>query len=173
MNAIWDTVDQRLKENDDNRPLPTCVWENDYRMMLRKLDHDEARRKEQAKLETEQRERERLASVQGGWKGIVESFIAAAKSGLTIDILNSTQDLVQISVLLHNTSTRFLVRNPDPQKSAEWEVSMTPQGSTSKTTDGILHCINNRDRKWDLGYLLVGASFGSLALLDYVFVRHN
>ena len=167
MKAIWDRVDQRLKESGDNRPEPMFVWKNDYRMMLRKLDHEEERRKERAKLEAQQGEREHLASIQGGWRGIVESFVATAKSGLTIDVISSTEDAAHFSALLHNTSTRFMVRNPDVREAAEWEVTLKSQGATSKTTDGILHCINNRDRKWDLRYLLVGVSFLSFLLFGY------
>ncbi|KAL1955501.1 hypothetical protein VTO42DRAFT_8527 [Malbranchea cinnamomea] len=153
MKAIWDHVDKKLKERPNDIPCPSGVWANDYDAVLRKLDEDEARQRAQAQFENEQSERKRLAAVEGGWQAIIESCRPSAP-GLTINILASTDDTARFSVLLHSTSTLFLVQNSDLKHMGDWVVSMSSHGSLSKTIEGIFNCIDNRDRKWDLPYLL-------------------
>lgn len=154
MKAIWDRADERIKEDGGDVPYFSGTWEEDYGAILRSLDEEEAREKAQAQREAGQSERSRLATVQGGWQAIIESIRPSAP-GLTINILASNDDLARFSVLLHSTSTLFLVQNADVRNMGEWVVTMKSHGSMSKTIDGIFNCVNDRDRKWDLSYLLV------------------
>jgi hypothetical protein len=155
MKPVWDQVDRKLKQTGADLPQPTGMWEKDYRAILTRLEAGEKRKQDQEKLAVEQRERDEMASNQGGWMGIIDSFLAVARPDLTINILPSTDEAPRFSVLLHTTSTQFLVQNLDVQDMGDWIVSVNSYSSTSKTIEKILTCIRERDRKWDLPYLLV------------------
>lgn len=153
MKSIQERVQKLIEEDGGNVPSASSVWNQDYSAILRVLNVEETRKKTEAQLVAEQSEKARLASVDGGWQAIIES-IRPATPGLTINILASN-DVARFSVLLHSTSTLFLVQNSDVVNMEDWDISIHSRGATSKTVDGIFNCVSTRDRKWDLPYFLV------------------
>ncbi|PGH27075.1 hypothetical protein AJ80_01261 [Polytolypa hystricis UAMH7299] len=159
MNAIWERVDKALEESGGDFPQPSTGWVRDYRRTLKQLDEEEKNQEEQRRRLEEQQEKVRLAALEGGWKDIVESFMQMDIPGVAVQLLpSSTADLVRFSVALTKVSIMLYVQQANQvgtQDIGDWQVMIVPfDGKSTKLEMDILNCINSRDRKWDLPYLL-------------------
>ena len=158
MKVIWDRIDQKLAESGGDYPQPAGMWEQDYDVILKKLDREEKRQERQRKKIMEEQERSQLISVDGGWRSVVELFMKQDNPGLLITFPQSAENLNYFFVLLRKISVMLCVQQGqsigDKRESA-WQVKSVPHGSTSKVEIEILNQISSRDRQWDLRYLLV------------------
>ncbi|KAL2001477.1 hypothetical protein VTN02DRAFT_1696 [Thermoascus thermophilus] len=156
MKLIWDRLDEKMKECDGDYPQPDGVWEQDYDVLLEELDREERIKEERRQKDEEEQERLRARSMEGGWKGIVESFRQKGLPGVRI-LLNKNETV--ITVVLLKAGMAFDIQEVDGQGGkgySEWRVSNKQFAGEPKTKlgTGILICLNSRPRKWDLAYLL-------------------
>ncbi|KAK2831956.1 hypothetical protein FQN49_006999 [Arthroderma sp. PD_2] len=153
---ILDHVDARLKERNGEYPYMSNVWETDYEETLASLDRGEKQEEEMKSMQLDQVEKDKLESTAGGWKGIVEAFKARNIPGINLQIL-STDETERFSAELQSISTTIYIqrtRGPTAHDSELWHVSMGFQQNQSKLALEVLDCIQSRQRKWDLQYLL-------------------
>ncbi|EFW16018.1 hypothetical protein D8B26_004211 [Coccidioides posadasii str. Silveira] len=158
MQATWDHVNGKIKESGGNYPRGIGMWQRDYNVILKQLDAEvENKKEEEERKEREEEEMKLLASIGNGWRGIVESFATNEASGLAIKVIPSPDNTGQFSILLRNVSLFFFVQQVndiDGQRVQEWRVTMEPRAHATKLGQDIFDCIQSRDRKWDLKYLL-------------------
>ncbi|KAF3492241.1 uncharacterized protein GIQ15_01758 [Arthroderma uncinatum] len=153
---ILDHVDARLKERNGEYPHMSNVWENDYEEVLASLDREEKQMEEMKLTQQDKLEKDKLESTPGGWRGIVEAFKARNIPGINLQIL-SFDDTERFSAELQSISITFYVqrtRGAVGHDSEMWHVSMGFQHSQPKLASEVMDCIQSRQRKWDLQYLL-------------------
>jgi hypothetical protein len=160
MKIIWDRIDQKLAESGGDYPQPTGMWEQNYDDILKNLDRDEKRQEQQQQKVIEEQELSQLISADGGWRGVVESFMMQDNPGLLVTFPPSVESPDYFFVLLRKISAVFCIqpeRITGDEREISWQVKSVPHGSTSKLEIDILNHISTRDRQWDLRYLLVSS----------------
>lgn len=155
MQATFNHVNAKLQSGNYTQTIGR--WERDYDVILRKLDAQEQRKKQEYSKNLENQKRS-LAAIRESWKDIARSFSLNEKSGLTIKPLPSTKDMARFTVILRNISAVFSVQqinDLDNERIEQWHVTLEPRPNAGRLEVEISNAIQSRGRKWDLAYLLV------------------
>ncbi|KAE8163939.1 mediator complex subunit 27-domain-containing protein [Aspergillus tamarii] len=156
MNAVWQHVDAQIKENGGQLLQPTGVWDRNYGTLLEELVKEENSRVEQQRKSEEELERSRIQATEGGWRGIVDSFVQKNVPG--VRVLPSKSETA-ITVVLPKAGMTFKVHTvggSEVNGVPEWQVSSRtmPGQAKTKLESTASDCLNSRSRQWDLAYLL-------------------
>jgi hypothetical protein len=170
MKAVWNRVDEKLKESKGDYPQPSGKWERDYDVILNELENEERANEERRRKDEERQEKLKALSFGGAWKGTLESFQQRSLPGMQI---SPGSNEATITVVLLKSGMVFDIQKIIIQEvngSFEWQVSSRqPRGRPkTKLETAVVACLNSRGRKWDLSYLLVSfrgdASMGTTAI---------
>lgn len=157
--AIWNRVEERMNERGGEYPPISTVWDENYDMVLQQLDRAEQQQKIAKKRAEEESEMNRQATTEGGWQGILESFKARGLPGISAQVLPPSHDgSARFSIQLHSISTILYlqsIRDPALRDMESWHISLDNRQTPSMLAQEIVACLSDRDRKWDLPYLLV------------------
>lgn len=160
MRAMWERVGAQIDANDGQLLQPTGVWDRDYEALRAELAALETAKMERERRAEEEAERARIQAAEGGWRGVVEGFVAR-NGGLVRVLPSKAED--EMTVVLGKAGMRFRVYADGAGATVEggvpeWRVSARPGPGqpVSRAEAAVVECLNARGRQWDLVHLLVG-----------------
>ncbi|KAF7595644.1 hypothetical protein BBP40_005392 [Aspergillus hancockii] len=142
MKTVWERVDAQIKENGGQLLQPTGVWDRNYGTLLEGLLKEETAVKEQQRKAEEESERSKIQSTEGGWRTIVDSFIAKNVPG--VRVLPSKNEAA-ITVVLPKAGMTLKVHTD--MISAYSEVKQTPCVKCGKMTNSAAQLPTLRQQK--------------------------
>ena len=157
MKPIWDRIEQKMKDSGGDYPQPSGVWERDYDVILEEIDKEERRKWEEEEKMVEQKEKQEYLSAEGGWRGVIARF--REKEVPDVRVVVDPKAAI-ITVVLLKAGLSIIIQQPQDGDNGNpdvWRLLYKP-GKTSKLEDGIMQCLHQRRRQWDLSYLLVSSS---------------
>lgn len=157
MKAIWEHVEGDIKESGGQLLQPTGTWEIDYDSLLEEMVKEEKAREEEKMKDEENQELEKLRSSGQGWRGVVEGFTQRNVPGVRV-VPSKNEALLAVALIKAGIVFQVQADGLKEEKDfPDWRVSsrMSPGRPVTKLETSIVDCLNSRQRKWDLPYLLV------------------
>ena len=157
MRAIWEHVEGDIKESGGQLLQPTGMWEIDYDDLLEELVKDEKTREEEKVKDEENQELEKLRSSGKGWRGVAEGFTQRNVPGVRV-VPSKNEALLTVALIKAGMVFQVQADGLQGEKDfPDWSVSskISPGRPVTKLETSIVDCLNSRQRKWDLAYLLV------------------
>ncbi|GES59962.1 hypothetical protein ATEIFO6365_0002029300 [Aspergillus terreus] len=158
MRAMWERVGAQIDANGGQLLQPTGVWDRDYEALRAELAAWETAKMERERRAEEEAERARLQAAEGGWRGVVQGFVAR-NGGLVRVLPSKAED--EMTVVLGRAGMRFRVYADGAGATVEggvpeWRVSARPGPGqpVSRAEAAVVECLNARGRQWDLVHLL-------------------
>ncbi|CAG7953172.1 unnamed protein product [Penicillium olsonii] len=163
LKAVWDSVEQRIKDSNGQIVQPSGKWDRDYDVLLKELAEAEKSQTDERQREEEEAERAKVQSGEGGWQKVLEQYGQRNVPGVRVA---EEQDGMSLAVALIRAGAVFLVKGVSESGGpiSTWEVSSKTEGrALTKLEIAILDCLANRPRKWDLAFLLdMISSYGDI-----------